>query len=243
MRILEFLKAISLLFKHHTWGPFTDAANETGFDYSFTVSWSQGAEDLAIDKIFENLTIGKYIDVGAHHPSRFSVTRKLYQGGWSGINIEANPKLIREFEKYRPRDLNLNFVVGQRESYSLAVFEEPALSTVNAEWRTKFISENNSISEIIKVPGITLKNVQEKYGRESPFDLLTIDAEGSDFEVLTSFNFENTAKRLYPRVIMIETEPGVEKILSTPMALLLNKHGYELWFALPMSSIFKLRPE
>lgn len=241
MRILEFFRALCLLFNYKTWGPFTDAASETRFDYSFTISWSQGAEDLALARIFQNEQIGKYIDVGAHHPSRFSVTRKLYQQGWSGINIEANPKLIHEFEKVRPRDLNLNFVVGQFETYSLAVFEEPALSTVNNQWKIKFLSEKNSILETIEVPGISLQEIQKLYGDGIPFDLLTIDAEGSDFDVLMSFNFENTAKMLYPKIIMIETEPGVDNILSTPMALLLLKHGYELFFALPMSSIFKLK--
>jgi hypothetical protein len=58
-----------------------------------------------------------------------------------------------------------------------------------------------------------------------------------------SFNFEKTDREIYPKVIMIETEPGVENILSTPMALLLHKHGYELWFVLPMSSIFRLKHE
>lgn len=241
--MLEFLRALSLLLNFKTWGPFTDAAKETRFDYSFTVSWSQRAEDLALAKIFENKPIGTYIDVGAHHPNRFSVTRKLYQAGWSGINIEANPNLIRAFEKTRPRDVNLNFVVGQLAFYSLTIFEEPALSTVNPEWEKRFQSEKNSIIEKIDVPGIALSEVQNVYGNGTPFDLLAIDAEGSDLEVLISFNFERTPKVLYPKVIMIETEPGVEKILSTPMASLLYKYGYELWFALPMSSIFKLKQD
>ncbi len=243
MRILEFFRALYVLFNYKTWGPFTDAVTETRFDHSFTISWSQGAEDLALASMFQNKPIGKYIDVGAHHPNRFSVTRKLYQKGWSGINVEANPKLLKEFNKFRPRDLNLNFAVGQLESYSLAVFEEPALSTVNPEWKRKFLSEKNSLKEIIKVPGITLRNIQDTYGDSVPFDLLTIDAEGSDFDVLMSFNFEKTDREIYPKVIMIETEPGVENILSTPMALLLHKHGYELWFVLPMSSIFRLKHE
>jgi FkbM family methyltransferase len=243
LRIMEFFRALYALLNYKTWGPFTDAASESRFDYSFTISWSQGAEDLALASIFQNKPIGKYIDVGAHHPSRFSVTRKLYQGGWSGINVEANPKLLREFEKFRPRDLNLNFVVGQLESYSLAVFEEPALSTVNTEWKRKFLSEKNSLKETINVPGITLRNIQDTYGDGVPFDLLTIDAEGSDLDVLMSFNFENSDRKIYPKVIMIETEPGVENILSTPMASLLYKYGYELWFALPMSSVFRFRHE
>jgi hypothetical protein len=59
-------------------GVFTRTYEQTNFDFDFHVSWSQGGEDLALLSIFLGQQGGVYIDVGAHHPSRFSVTRHLY---------------------------------------------------------------------------------------------------------------------------------------------------------------------
>ena len=69
----------------------------TRFDHAVSVSWSQGGEDLALLHMFPNQPHGNYLDVGAQHPDRFSVTRHLYERGWSGINVEANPKLMQKF--------------------------------------------------------------------------------------------------------------------------------------------------
>ena len=37
-------------------------------------SYSQEGEDMILRRIFENVETGFYIDVGAHHPKRFSNT-------------------------------------------------------------------------------------------------------------------------------------------------------------------------
>ena len=41
--------------------------------------WSQEGEDILLKRIFANKKNGFYIDVGAHHSSRFSNTYKLYK--------------------------------------------------------------------------------------------------------------------------------------------------------------------
>jgi len=75
-------------------------ASETtrGFNSPFKVSWSQGGEDLALLSSFPSLEIGTYIDIGAHHPSRYSNTRHLYQRGWRGVNIDADEELMPIFK-------------------------------------------------------------------------------------------------------------------------------------------------
>ena len=52
-------------------------------------SFSQEGEDLLIDRMFDGQSVGFYVDVGAHHPTRFSNTYLLYLRGWRGINIDA----------------------------------------------------------------------------------------------------------------------------------------------------------
>ena len=81
IRIIRYFRALVGIFHFGRAGTFTRTFELTKFDYDFKVSWSQGGEDLALLSIFSNQPEGTYIDVGAHHPSRFSVTRHLYQSG------------------------------------------------------------------------------------------------------------------------------------------------------------------
>ena len=41
-------------------------------------SWSQEGEDQILRRIFERQKLGFYVDVGAHHPVRFSNTYLFY---------------------------------------------------------------------------------------------------------------------------------------------------------------------
>jgi hypothetical protein len=56
--------------------------------------------------------MGFYIDVGAHHPFRYSNTHMLYRRGWRGINIDPIPGAKIAFDRFRPGDINLEMGVG-----------------------------------------------------------------------------------------------------------------------------------
>ena len=237
---LRMIRALVTLLNPKHWGPFVEAAETSGFDHGFTISWSQGGEDLALLTYLKEIKNGTYIDVGAHHPDRFSVTRHLYQRGWSGVNIEANPSLLETFEKRRTRDINLNFAVGLKDNYELAVFSEPAISTVNLEWRQKFQREKQSITQILTVPGITLIEVLNRNFPAKQLDLLTVDAEGSDLEVLESLQLETLRANRKPKWIMVETEKELRDVQNQEHVELLLNNGYEIVSVLPMSTILKL---
>jgi len=75
-------------------------------------SWSQHGEDVTLTSISGFPSIGRYLDVGANDPIRFSNTNLLYKLGWSGVNVEPNPRLFQRLQKYRVNDINLNLLVG-----------------------------------------------------------------------------------------------------------------------------------
>ena len=234
------LRALSTLFNPKHWGPFVEAAETTGFDHGFTVSWSQGGEDLALLSFLSEIEHGSYIDVGAHHPDRFSVTRHLYQQGWSGINVEANPELIENFNRRRSRDINLNFAVGTRTKYQLTIFDEPAISTVSEEWSEKFKSHNQKIKRLVSVEGVSLLQLLDRYYPLQQIDLLTVDAEGSDFDVLKSLNLENLEASRKPKWILIETPNNLEETLRAEHVVYLTDNGYSIQVVLPMSTLLHL---
>ena len=221
-----------------TWGQFVEISEVSGFDHTVFISWSQGGEDLALLPLLEK-EFGSYLDIGAHHPSRFSITRHLYQRGWCGVNVEANFVLIKEFNKKRKKDVNLWNAVGAEASYNLTIFEEPAISTVNLDWKEKFVLENQQISRIDKVPGITIREILDTYFYDKKCNLLTIDIEGADYEALRTIDFKTLNKTRYPDWILLETTPPVAAALKTESVIYAMENGYAPHLILPMSTLLK----
>jgi FkbM family methyltransferase len=238
-RVYRFLRSLTLLTKPKSWGPFVNAAELTHFDHTFTVSWSQGGEDLALLSIFGGQKKGTYLDIGAHHPSRFSVTRHLYQRGWSGVNVDANKKLLSEFEKTRPSDINLCFAIGEKSSYEFTIFDEPAISTFNPEWREKFLSESNAVNRVEVVVGRRLRDLYDEFFLDSAVDILTVDAEGADFEVIRSLDFHSLPTVRFPKYLLLETPTPVSEALATPAVKHAVGWGYVPVMILPMSTILR----
>ena len=234
----RFIRAIYKILNPKTWGPFTEVAEVSGFDHAVSISWSQGCEDLALLLLLEKKA-GRYLDIGAHHPSRFSVTRHLYQRGWNGVNVEANSNLIPEFDKKRRNDINLWGVVGSKPSYELNIFEEPAISTINIEWKERFVAENQKITRVETVRGITLREIIDTYFRVEKCNLLTIDTEGSDFEVIKTIHFETLNQNQFPDWILLETTPPVDLALKTESVCYAIENGYLPYLVLPMATLLK----
>jgi hypothetical protein len=104
-------------------------------DYKFlNESWSQEGEDLIIHRFFERKNDGFYIDIGAHHPFRFSNTYKLFKKGWRGLNIDADDSAIDLFNQFRPNDINIYIgVAANKGELDFYKFHEIALNTFDKE--------------------------------------------------------------------------------------------------------------
>ena len=91
--------------------------------------YSQEVEDIILRRIFGDQTKGFYEDVGAHQPKRFYNTCYFYDRGWQVINIDALPGSTRVFQKLRPRDINLEITISEKEqNLTYYMFNEPALN-------------------------------------------------------------------------------------------------------------------
>jgi FkbM family methyltransferase len=240
-KVIRFLLALAKLRTKSARKHFVDISEMTNLDNPVSVSWSQAGEDIALLAIIGDLKKGTYVDIGAHHPSRFSVTRHLYQIGWRGINVEANPSLMKAFVDQRPEDTNICAAVGFAKEFKLTTFAEPAISTVSKQWSGKFINEGWAIRDEINVPGITLREIYEQFFESRGIDLLAIDAEGSDLEVLQSLSLETLEKPRFPRWLLLEAAPPVSNALQTPAVNLAIIHGYEPQMILAMSTLLKYK--
>ena len=152
-------------------------------------TYSQEGEDMVLRRLFAGVERGFYIDIGAHHPKRFSNTYFFYKRGWRGINIEPNPDMIGLFQRYRPRDVNLGLGVSDRAGeLKYFMFNEPALNSFDVNIaRARESDERYRIigSEPVKVD--RLDSILEKYvSKGTEIDFMTIDVEGHDMAVLGS---------------------------------------------------------
>jgi len=164
-------------------------------------SFSQKGEDLVIDKLLGNKKSGFYIDIGANDPVRFSNTCRFYKKGWTGINIEPNPLLIKKINEFRPKDLNLNLgIAGAKSQMTFYSFFPDTLSTFSEEQAAEYQKEGFTLIDKLSIQVDSLENVfdQQLNGRE--IDFLSIDTESFDLIVLKSNNW----KKYRPKIVCIE---------------------------------------
>lgn len=228
----------SVMSSRRRWGPFLETFEATNFDHAFSVSYSQAGEDLALEYLVGH-RVGRYLDIGAHHPSRFSVTRRLYDSGWSGVNVDANPRLIRAFHRDRPRDVSLAAFVGvpdSNQSRPLYVFEEHAISTGDPVWRDKFLQEGNRLEQTIEVPVVSLAELMSKHFSNGAPTVLNVDCEGADEEVLRSGEWSTWR----PRVVAVETSGSLHAAAASGGVQFLQSVGYQIHFVLPMATILTI---
>ena len=175
------------------------------FDGYAAKSYSQEGEDMILRRIFEEKkTMGFYVDVGAHHPKRFSNTHYFYKKGWRGINIDAMPGTMKLFKKIRPRDINLEIAISDKKQVlAYYVFSDSALSGFSKGLSAERDEKGRyRIIDETKMETSTLAKVLDTYlPKNIEIDFLSVDVEGLDFQVLKSNNWS----KYKPKVILVES--------------------------------------
>jgi len=185
------------------------------------ITYAQNREDVILDAYFKNVKEGFYVDIGANHPVKDSVTKHFYEHGWRGINVEPIAELFNLLSIDRPDDINLNLGISNKEGeLVLRKYANDGLSTFSKSMKEDYLGEDSkktSEFEDITVKVITLKNLFDTY-KPKHIHFLKIDAEGTEYQVVEG----NDWKKYRPEVICIESNHG-----ETEWSKLLTSHGYE----------------
>lgn len=201
--------------------------------------WSQEGEDILIKRIFANKKNGFYVDVGAHHSSRFSNTYKLYKENyWNGVNIDPSLSSYIDLKKKRKRDININIGISDKyEILKFYSFNEGALNTFSLKKKNQ-LKLNYKLRKIEKIECKKLSEVLDGcLKKNTKIDLLTIDTEGHDLKVLKSNNWS----KYLPDYIIVEiSSTTLDKITKDSITKFLNKKHYRIYSKLHKSVIFKL---
>lgn len=169
-----------------------------------TVSYAQNREDLILAGFFDEKEEGFYVDVGANEPSRDSVTKLFYDRGWHGINIEPLRYHYEQLLRERPRDINLNIGIGEREG-ELTLREYTfgtGLSTMASHMKDSYLGGSNPaavdyVDHKVKVRPLAAVLKDQKV---TTISFMKVDVEGFEREVLTG----NDWKKYRPEVLCIE---------------------------------------
>ncbi|SHL54097.1 methyltransferase, FkbM family [Bradyrhizobium lablabi] len=198
------------------------------FDPFVNLAYSQDGEDMILRRLFERQKSGFYVDVGAHHPYRFSNTCYFYRRGWRGINIDPNPEAIEAFCRHRPSDTNICVGVSDAgASLSFHFFNEPALNTFDSELAAERVRlPDYHLLETKSVPVRRLDDLLAEYLQpDQQIDFLSIDVEGVDLSVLRS----NDWSVFRPRILLVEARRrSVSGIETDPINRFAVAAGYQL---------------
>ena len=199
------------------------------FDGYATKSYSQDGEDMILKALFGAQKNGFYVDVGAHHPKRFSNTYFFYKQGWRGINIDAMPGSMKLFNIARPKDVNIEKPVSDKKQVlTYYAFNEPALNGFSKELSVERDKKKEYFIEFTKdIETSTLAEILDNNLPENQqIDFLSIDVEGLDFMVLKSNNFD----KYKPKIILIEIlERAIADIANGEISEFLKTYNYSFY--------------
>lgn len=174
------------------------------------VSFAQNQEDILLLRCFGEKRDGFYVDVGASHPVRHSVTQLFYERGWSGVNIEPIPERVAELRRLRPRDLTFRLLAGDRRrtvplgrerglgmlSTTQATQSEGAARALQGAWA--IMADEVPLSDILAENGI------------GDIDFLKIDVEGAERAVIEGMDL----RAWRPAVVLVEATLPATRIPS-----------------------------
>jgi len=190
-------------------------------------------EDTAVLNYFKDRKNGFYVDVGCYHPIHRNNTHLLHKQNWSGINIDTSQFSIDLFNYMRPKDLNYNCAISDKNE-NIKLFYQKELSQLSTTEKGQAESVFQGNIKEKEMKAFTLDEVlnRDRY-KKSKIDFLDIDVEGADLKVLKGLSFD----KFKPELICIEIhEKEVE--LSEIYKFLVDKK-YELIWSGVFSYIFK----
>lgn len=169
-----------------------DRNNHSFFIESLKFSKAQLRQDI-LALIYNNCRDdGFFVEFGAFDGKNLSNTwllEKHYK--WKGILAEPTKSLHQSILKERTAILDTNCVwstSGEAVDFSEVNLGE--LSTVTSFLNT----DNHAVSRVVahnyKVPTISLLDLLEKYDAPKHIDYLSVDTEGSEWKILSAFDFE-----------------------------------------------------
>ncbi len=203
-----------------------------------TLSFSQFGEDMILRSFFLGRSSGFYIDIGAHHPIRYSNTWYFYKEGWSGINIDPLPGIKDQFEKLRSRDLFLATGLSDDPvEIQYYRFRNPLQNTFSSSVAARVNQQANPLEEVCLIKMSRLDTTLDQHlPSGTTIDFMSVDAEGYDLKVLLSNNWN---KYRPVRLLVEDFDFEFTGTQASPIVQFLERLDYEIEAFVNKSIFFK----
>lgn len=183
---------------------------------------SQHNEDQFLAEFFGDKKDGFFVDIGANDGIKGSNTRALWERGWSGVMVEGSYPTFQQLLIHYNGQPRIRLVYG-------AVCDKIGVVTfyTHKHFCSGWSSMDKSFVDSMDIatyhgeltPATTLAHL----GLPDRFDFLSVDTEGSDYEVMLGM-----PETMTPHLIMAEIDKhnNLKRIGD-----LLSKRGYrQVWF-------------
>lgn len=193
------------------------------------IFFSQFGEDQWIVNNLKLPKKGFFIDVGAADGITFSNSYYFEKHGWEGICFEPNPENYFLANKFRKNVQEIAISKNNGKAYfEIDPFSPDLSSLANKK------DSNNSNFIVVKTQSLDQVISKNKINK---IDLLSIDVEGSELDVLDSFNILKKP----PQIIIVEFLTKGNKLQKNALINYFKKLPYSLVHQTKSNFIFKFK--
>jgi FkbM family methyltransferase len=184
------------------------------------VKMSQLGQDLWVLEETGNKRNGYFVDIGTNDPVNINNTyilEKIY--GWDGICVEPLPELFEKIKSVRSKntivDNSLLFSSVKQMEFKMASGLSGIVETFDK------CHDRSSFNDFLSITTTTLNKLLEKYNAPTEIDYISVDTEGSEFEILKVFNFQKYNVKLFT------IEHNFNQELRDNIFKLMAENGYD----------------
>lgn len=185
--------------------------------------------ELWILFLLDNKRNGYFVEFGACDGLLHSNTLLLEKSfGWKGILAEPNRAYQNKISENRDADIDKRAVWSRTKDYvEFAEVSAGGLSGIYSSFRGSKNHKNLlNKRELLglkryMVETISLNDLLAEYNAPDSFDLLSIDTEGSEFQIFENFNLN----KYHPKILLIEFDGS--KSMESKFEKITTGYGYK----------------
>jgi FkbM family methyltransferase len=187
-------------------------------------SYSQLAQDLRVLEFYKLKTNGFFVDIGAADGIELSNTYLLEsRANWKGICVEPNPNNYNKLIVNRPTAICCDKAIYNETGLTLdfdIAHDGPLLSGISSDIGSKWKSTVDNNKTTIKVQTLLLTELLDQNNAPNFIHYLSLDTEGSEYEILKNFRFD---KYIFG---LIDVEHNYEEPRRSQIREILLANGY-----------------
>jgi FkbM family methyltransferase len=184
------------------------------------MTFSRDRQDrYIVDNIFGGKMNGYFLDIGASDgiDENNTVLLERYYD-WDGICCECDPRDITKLRKERQCNIVTSPVF--RKTGELINFELHSANHLSSIEGCQVEKYRNNSSGVVCMATISLVDCLKKFNAPKNIDYMSLDTEGAEYEILSTFDFENY------KINYIALEHNFQEPKRTKIRQLLESKGY-----------------